>query len=109
VQFVLGIEQRVCRLTRKRRAKDAIHGVNAQLLPAWPLKLIRRTAAEAQEDCYAKTVPSSSSIEHYAGGSSWSERSFQHDENLKIGKRLGKERISMKKHTDKAAKVRFAT
>lgn len=104
----LGVEQRACRLAGKRRRKGAICRGRALLLPAQPLQLIGRAAGEAQEDHYVMTLLSSPSMEGYAGVSSWSEGSFQPDEKLKIRKRLGKERISVK-HTDKAAKVIFAT
>lgn len=80
-------------------------GAHSFCLP-WPLQLIGKAAGEAQEDHYAKTLLSSPSMEGYAGVSSRSERSFQ---QLKIRKRLGKEKRSIKQHTDKAAKVIFAT
>lgn len=109
VQLGLGIEQRVCRLTGKRRTKGAICGENTQLLPARPLQLIEKAAGKAQKDRYAKTPLSSPSMKGYAEVSSWSQRSFHHDEKLKISKRLGKERRSMKEQTDRAAEAIFAT
>lgn len=103
------VNHRSWRLAGKRITKCAICRGSAQLLPDWPLQFIRKAAGEAQQDYYAKTLLSSPSMEGYAGVSSWLERSFQHDEKLKIRKKLGKERRSMKQHTDKAFKVIFGT
>lgn len=76
----LGVEQRPCRLARRRRTKGAIHRGSAQLLPAWLPQLIGKAAGEAEEDHNAQTLLSSPPMEGYGGVSSQSERSFQHDE-----------------------------
>lgn len=76
---------------------------------ACPAAAAHRESSRRGTDRYAKTPLSGPSMEGYAEVSSWSQGSFQHDEKLKISKRLGKERRSMKQHTDKAAEVIFAT
>lgn len=69
MRLVLGIEQCMCRLSGKR-TKGEVHEKSAQLLPAWPLELIRKTTGEAQEDHYAKTLLSS---QPFHGGLCWSQ------------------------------------
>lgn len=84
VRLGLSIEQRVCRLPRKMRPRDAICVARTELLPAQLLQLTERTG-EAQEHHYAKTLLSSPSME---GSAAVSSQKFSAQEIVKYYKMI---------------------
>jgi len=82
-------------MTANRQEKRAIY-----LWSTSSLCLPLSSSGKQQERYRRITCPrlswGSPAMEAYAGINSWSERNFQHDKKLKIRKRLGKKRRSLK-------------